>query len=961
MHSMKKPQSAKYKETIQLPHTTFSMRANLPANEPNFLKYWEEIELYETLLKQNEEAPLFIFHDGPPYASGPIHYGHVFNKLLKDFILRFRSMRGERCEFTPGWDCHGLPIELQVEQNLVKEKQEVTPLELRQHCREYAQESVDLQSQELQRLGLLGHWDRPYKTMDAAYEADVTRGIAELIRQKALVRRNKPVYWCPSCSTALAEFELEQLEKESPSLFVGFPLITDPLNIDVSLRNRFVEVVVWTTMPWSLPANKAIAVHPEATYVALRHGKKIYILAENQVNYLVKVCRWKRNHYEIVVKFKGEVLKGMVCRHPFIHAQSPILLSHHVTLEIGTGCVHTAPGHGFEDYKLALKAGIEVESIIDAKGRYTSKAGQFAGQDVFEAEPKIIRKLERLGALLNPKETTFHHSYPHCWRCHHPVIFRATPQWFIPIQDQKLLDDALEATDKIEWIPASGKERMTSMLRNRPDWCLSRQRVWGVPLPIFYCTRCQHPLLSAENTERLADLYEQTGEGSDLWFKESVEKLLPQGESSLSCQQCGHTEFSKEQDIVDVWFESGLSHLAVTRRLYGDEANADLYLESTTQHRGWFQSSLLTSLQIKNRPPVKTIFTHGYVIESFDLLLESSEEKETVLQDPRLSEQNVILTPQEVISLYGAEFLRLWTASKDARSDVVFSKSDLPALISLYRKIRNTARFLLSNLFDFDPQKDLLPYEALEERERYALQLHRKFVQRTLRAYEDYKFHKVLHSINNYCIVDLSGFLFELSKDHLYHSSADAPERRSTQTAFFFILRDLARIMAPLFAFTSEEIWQHIPAFAGKKKSVHLAQFPEVDDYPEEKELLQRWQLYRKMRKDIYKLIESQRGAHHFKQLSTMMLKLFAKDPQWHDLLVKIPQATLTNLLLVAKVEFLSTLTEMAPDAIRLQNAQWTVDITIIQGDFCARCRRSIPHAEQNEDNLCLRCREIIQ
>jgi len=790
-----------YKSTLNLPRTDFPMRANLPQREPAILERWEAIGLYRKLQEASAGRPRFVLHDGPPYANGHIHIGHTLNKVLKDIIVKYRAMTGWQAPYVPGWDCHGLPIELQVEKELGRAKKDALPkVEVRKRCRAYAEKFVGIQRQEFKRLGVLGDWERPYLTMDFAYEAEEVRVLGQCIEAGLLYRGKKPVLWCPSCATALAEAEVEYEDVESPSVFVAYRVL-EPLPTALADLGE-VSAVVWTTTPWTLPASLAVAVHPEHEYVALRAGTHTVIVAAALAPALAETLGLVQ---PALARVKGRALEGLRCRHPWIAREVPIVLADYVTLESGTGLVHTAPGHGQEDYQTGQKYGLDVLAPVDARGRFTDAVGEWADQSVFAANPAIVDHLRAVGALVAARR--FSHSYPHCWRCKSPVIFRATEQWFIGMErGGGLRTRSLAEIDRVQWVPQWGRERIVGMIATRPDWCVSRQRDWGVPVVALFCAGCGEAMATRALCDHVAALFER--EGADAWFTRDPTELAPPGST---CAKCGGTTFRRETDILDVWFDSGVSWSAVVNRRPELGGHADMYLEGSDQHRGWFHSALLTSVAVTGRAPYDTVLTHGFTLDGTGRKMSKTDGN--------------VIDPQDVIKKQGAELLRLWVAAEDYREDQRVSDEILSQQVDTYRRLRNTARFLLSNLFDFDPDRDAVPYDRLPRLERWALHRTAALGARARAAYEAYEFHVVYHALNNFCSVDLSALYLDVRKDVLYCERADSPARRAAQTVLASILDVLVRAMAPILSFTAEEIWSHLP-HGGRPESVFLAPFP---------------------------------------------------------------------------------------------------------------------------------------
>ncbi len=833
-----------YKATLNLPRTDFQMKAELQKKEPETLKKWEDSKLYEKIMAWNKGKEKYILHDGPPYANGNIHIGHALNKILKDFIVKSKHMMGYSTDYVPGWDCHGLPIELQVEKELGQKKQDLSRVEIRKRCRAYAEKYVNIQREEFKRLGVFGQWDKPYLTMNFSYQASILRELGKFVSKKLVYKGKKPVHWCSSCRTALAEAEVEYYDKTSPSVYVKFEV--DPREIEkrfaIRLGGKKVFIVIWTTTPWTLPANLAIALHPEFEYSVVAGDKEAYIVAtellkeglDKKLGLDPEVCRTlKTFHYKDV--------EGLKARHPFIERDSTVLPGEHVTLEAGTGCVHIAPGHGQDDYELGLKWGLDIYAPVDAGGAFTKEVPEFQGQFVFKANEAIVELLKAKGALLLKED--IRHSYPHCWRCKAPIIFRATEQWFASMDAGEaggLRKNALEAIEnKIIWIPSWGRDRIYNMILNRPDWCLSRQRAWGVPIPALNCASCGDSFLDEGLIGKLADSVEK--EGADIWFEGNIEELLPPG--GVKCPGCGKTGFKKEEDILDVWFDSGVSFAAVLEKRENLKFPADLYLEGSDQHRGWFHSSLLTSIGTRSVPPYKAVLTHGFVMDGEGRKMSKS--------------LGNVIAPQTVISKYGAEVLRLWVAAEDYREDVRISEEILKRLSESYRRIRNTFRYILGNLYDFDPDTDALPYKDLEELDRLTLHRLTKLTGRILDAYNAFEFHTIYHSVHNFCTLDLSAFYLDILKDRLYTYSAGSKGRRAAQTAIYHVLDNLVRLLAPVLLFTADEAWSFMP---GKRpESVHLAQMPAVNAEWLDEGLEKKWDTISIVKGEASKALEAAR------------------------------------------------------------------------------------------------------
>jgi isoleucyl-tRNA synthetase len=819
-----------YKPTLNLPQTEFPMKGNLGTLEPKILERWEAEKTFLAVLDKNEKAPLFVFHDGPPYANGHLHIGHALNKILKDLVVKYRNLAGYKADFVPGWDCHGLPIELAVEKRL-KEKTKVDRRtlsrdEFLEHCRKYALEFIDIQRAEFKRMGVLGRWAEPYATLDFPYEAQEIRELAKFASSKSLYRKKKPVYWCVTDATALAEAEVEYEDHESPSVYVAFAAHGDLSTTWAALKGKQVSFAIWTTTPWTLPANLAISVHPKFEYVFYELGARVVCVAKDLLAKFLADCAPDelqvktvkvgagsfdaaslKDPKKILAYASGADLEGLQYQHFLYDRRSPVLCGEHVTLEAGTGLVHTAPGHGQEDYEMGLAHGLDIYNPVKNDGRYDETVGEkLAGTKVFDANPLVIDLMVEKGVLLNKKGEVLKHSYPHCWRCHKPIIFRATHQWFISLETAELRKKALQQIDSVvNWVPTWGKSRIRGMLETRPDWCISRQRTWGVPIPIVLCEGCEEPVIDAGLMEKVATAVEQ--EGAGVWYRTPPAEFLPAG---FHCPRCGKAEFRRETDILDVWFDSACSAAAVAGKRPNHQLPVDLYLEGSDQHRGWFHSSLLVGVGTRGEAPYKTCLTHGFVVDGNGNKMSKS--------------QGNVVAPEEVIKQHGAEVLRLWVASSDYRDDVRCSKEILNQLAEGYRKIRNTLRYALSNLYDFDPAKDAVKDSELLPLDAWLNGRLTTVLGRMRAAYEAYEFHVVYKSAVEFCANELSAMHFDIQKDVLYTSKKSGKKRRSAQTVLYRVAKELLVALAPITSFTSEEAWGYLPG--SKPASVFLADFP---------------------------------------------------------------------------------------------------------------------------------------
>lgn len=819
-----------YKNTLNLPHTDFPMKANLNQKEPEILERWEQIRLFEKIRTESYGKPKFILHDGPPYANGHIHIGHCLNKILKDVIVKSKTMTGLDSYYVPGWDCHGLPIEYQVTKDLGAKKETISKFEIRKACRLYAEKFVEIQREEFKRIGVFGDWEHPYLTMSFGYEATIARELGKFMRNGGLYRGKKPVYWCYYDQTALAEAEVEYEDKTSPSVYVKFPLASKELfDKFPSLAGKDVFALIWTTTPWTLPANLALAFHPDYLYVAAEKEGEVFILAETLLeNVLGKEAK-------VIQKFPGKITEGLRFKHPFYERESVATLGDFVTLDTGTGIVHIAPGHGQEDYEIGKKYNLDIYAPVDARGKFTKDVEFFGGMFIYDANKNIIEKLKEAGNLLREEKIT--HSYPHCWRCKNPIIFRATPQWFISMERNDLRKRALrEINERVRWIPDWGRDRIFNMIENRPDWCVSRQRAWGVPIIVFYCNTCEEIIMNSEIVDYVSEIFEN--QGADAWFTLDSNQLLP---AMTKCPKCGGQGFRKETDILDVWFDSGVSFAAVLERDSGLSMPADMYLEGSDQHRGWFHSSLLASVGTREVAPYRSVLTHGFVVDKEGEKMSKSKGNVTV--------------PADIIKKYGAEILRLWVVAEDYRGDIRISSEILDRLTESYRKIRNTFRYLLGNLYDFDAARDAVEHEGLEEIDKWILHRLGVLSQEILKGYENYEFHTIYHDIQRFCIVDLSAIYLDIQKDVLYTFPPRSQKRRSAQTAVYIILNWLTRLSAPVLSFTADEVWQYIPG--EKMESIHLTTFPKPEFI--NNKLEEKWSKVLLIRDEILKALERAR------------------------------------------------------------------------------------------------------
>lgn len=907
------------KETLNLPRTDFPMKANLTIKEREILDYWERIDLYRRLVEKNSNSEKFILHDGPPYANGHIHLGTALNKILKDIIVKSRFMLGFRADFLPGWDCHGLPIEHQIEKELKEKDLQVSKIEMRRLCRAYAEKYVNIQREEFKRLGCIGDWENPYITMDYDYQAIIVEEMAKFFLRGEVYRRKKPVHWCINCKTALAEAEIEYEMEKSPSIYVKFPLRYSKVEFP---KGKPTFILIWTTTPWTLPANLAVALNPDYDYVLVETEEESYILLKDLAKEVMEkagIFVWR-----IVKEMKRDELEGLRFRHPFIDRDSIVVFADYVAKDVGTGVVHIAPGHGEEDYETGLEYGLETYSPVDESGRFTKEVEEFAGIDVFSANRPIIEKLRSLGLLLH--EETFEHSYPHCWRCKKPVIFRATEQWFISMDSHRLRDKALREIENVTWIPSWGRERIYNMLSSRPDWCISRQRSWGIPITIFYCKKCGEPYWSEESFRKV--ISEIRKYGADIWFEREPEYFLPDG---ATCKSCGGRTFRKEEDIIDVWFDSGVSWAAVLKRKKELKYPADLYLEGSDQHRGWFHSSLLTSVANEGLSPYRACLTHGFVVDGSGRKMSKS--------------LGNIIAPEEIIEKYGAEILRLWVTYEDFRDDMRISNEIISRLVETYRRIRNTLRFLHSNLYDFDPSRDRVDYSDLSFLDRVTLSKLVDLIQRCKEAYLEYNFHVIYHSILGFCTVDLSSLYLDMVKDRLYVERADSKKRRGTQTVIFELLTTLARLIAPILSSTAEEVWMHLKGKV-KEESVLLSDFPEPKREFKDSELERIWERILEIRDEVNKRIEEKRAQKILGHSLDASVTIWAdKD---YEMLLSLGDE-LGDILIVSEVNL-------------IKDEKFEIKVGKAQGEKCERCwHYSVTVGRDSRfPKICSRCVKII-
>ena len=923
-----------YKDTLLLPKTDFPMKANLSKKEPEMLKKWKEDNIYEKILKDREGKKEFVLHDGPPYANGNIHMGHVLNKVLKDIVVKSKTMFGYKSPYVPGWDCHGLPIEHNIEKELGRNKKNsMSKAEFRKLCRDYAKKYIGIQKDEFYRLGVFGDWDNPYLTMNYLYEADTLRELGKFVEKGLVYKQKKPVYWCSSCKTALAMAEVEYQDDESDSIYVKFDFISDLATDDRMFLGDAISAIIWTTTPWTIPANLAVCVNPEFEYAFVRiKDREVYLVAKDLADELM--AKFGIDSYEIIKTVKGKSLEGNILAHPLYDRQSPIILGEHVTLEAGTGLVHTAPGHGEEDYAVGMKYHLPIYSPVDDDGRFEQNVEYFAGMKTTEANPKVISTLKSKGMLV--KEEKIVHSYPHCWRCKSPIIFRSTEQWFISIDKDGLRDRAMKEIDKTQWIPSWGRNRIYSMMETRPDWCISRQRAWGVPIALFKCKKCGKVQYNKKLIDLVADKMEK--EGADVWFEKEPSYFLPEG---YSCD-CGSKEFEKENDILDVWFDSGVSHAAVLERRGELKWPADMYLEGSDQHRGWFHSSLLESVGTRDKAPYKSVLTHGFVVDSKGRKMSKSI-------------GNVIV-PDKIIKKYGAELLRLWASATDYKDDVRLSDEIMKRLVDNYRKIRNTIRFLLGNLNGFDENR-ALKYDELEEIDRWVLAEAELLKEKLQKAYKEYEFHIIYRNMANFCITVLSSFYLDILKDRLYCEREDSKKRLSAQTAMNELLKIIVFYMAPILSFTAEEAYSYMN---GSKESVHMEEFVELKSHFRNDELIKKWKVLRSLKEVTDKTLELARAKKVIGNSLEADIYVDVQSSEFKDVLLSMDRSELADICIVSHFE-----TGKADNYLESYfDEEKKIGVFVVKADGkkCERCWKFDDSVGKNEngENVCKRCYDVI-
>ena len=922
------------KSTINLPQTDFAMKANLPVNEPKMLAGWEEEHIYDLIRESRKGKPVYILHDGPPYANGPIHLGHALNKCLKDFVVKSKTMAGFDAPYIPGWDCHGLPIEIKVDEQLGRKKLEMDPLAVRAACAKYAEKYLELQREQFKRLAVFGQWDKPYSTMTPDYESVVLRIFYDFLENGAVYKGLKPVYWCIHDKTALAEAEVEYEMHTSPSVYVRYMLTSDPGAIDPALAGKKVATIIWTTTPWTLPASMAVAFFPSAEYVGLEHKGIVYIVA-GELAEAVKAKTGLEDAKE-VARFHGNKLERVTFQHPFLDRSILGVMADYVTMDTGTGAVHTAPAHGADDFYTGVKYGIDQTCNVDEAGRLRNGLPEYDGLQVFKANPKIVELLQSRGVLMGHEN--IEHSYPHCWRCHNPVIFRATEQWFIAMESKlgngTLRSVALDEIKKVKWDPSWGEERISNMIATRPDWCISRQRIWGVPIAVFFCEGCNE--LLNDKAVNAAVVERVRREGVDTWYRHAAAELLPAG---TKCAKCGGTAFRKEMDIIDVWFESGSSKLAVI-----GEATADLYTEGGDQHRGWFHSSLLCHVGAQGRAPYKMVATSGWTLDPQGRAMSKS--------------LGNVVDPVDIAKRLGAEIVRLWVASVDFREDVRASEELMQRVADNYKKIRNTFRYILGNLHNFEPARDALKFEELQPFDQYILLRWAEALEDVRGWYDEFSFHKLFMRLKDFCVVDLSAVYFDVIKDRLYTFAPRSKERRSAQTAIWTIGEALVRLLAPLMSFTAEEIWRHLPTVDGRPASVHAAYFPAANEVAKNrgsesaKKIEEEYDRLIALRNDVLKALEE---ARNLKLIgSGLEAQVVLTAPAELRPLLEKHAAELRYLFIVSDVQ-------LAP--VGSNGAGLHVEVKQAPGKKCERCWNYSTHVGDDPEypTVCERCSPVLR
>lgn len=930
-----------FKETLNLPQTSLAMRANAAVRELEIQKFWEENNIYEKIISQRDKANKFILHDGPPYLSSEkIHVGTALNKILKDILLKYKAQAGYYTPYVPGYDGHGLPIENKVVKNIKGGRSALTPYELRQKCREFAHTSLKGQESEFKRLGVLGDWEHPYLTIDPEYEAEQVRVFGEMYKKGYIEKGMKPVYWCASCETALAEAEVEYADHTSTSIYVRFKFDEESkakINKEILKQvqnDKDLYAVIWTTTPWTIPSNMAISMHPKFEYTFFEYNGDVYVAAQELLGAFLADVGWEEKDIKVLGSCVGADLELLNTKHPLYDRKSPIILGEHVTLDAGTGSVHTAPGHGLEDYEVGCRYGIDVFSPLDSRGVWTDAVNDkdLEGVPYYKGNAIVIEKLKNCGALLS--QADINHSYPHCWRCKNPVIYRATPQWFVKVD--RFRDETLNAIKDVKWIPASGEARISNMVAGRTDWCISRQRAWGVPIPVFYCEDCGEVIVTDETIENVAKIFEK--ESSDAWVKYSAEELLPHG---FKCPKCGKNHFRKENDIMDVWFDSGISWRSVVEKRSDvlGHTPVEMYLEGSDQHRGWFQSSLLTSIATQGKAPYKSVLTHGFVFG----------------EDGRKMSKSLgnYIRPDEIIKTYGADILRLWAASVDYRNDTKIGNNIIKQLAEIFKKTRNTSRFLLGNLFDFDPEKDYVKYEDLTALDKFALHKLNQLIESVTEAFEHYEFYKYFQQLQNFAAVDLSSFYLDIVKDRLYTAGKKSLSRRACQTVLYEILQTLVRILVPVMPHQAEDIWMSVPECQkGGLISILLSDWPAAKPQWHNEKLEEDFEKILKAREVVTRAIEPLRADKKVGSSLEVAVYVSVKDNE----VLKANESELCNIFITSQ----AYVTDEKPSGVlnEYKEDDYTVWVTAAEGEKCARCWK---YRKLNSDGICDDCADAIK
>lgn len=921
-----------YSKTLNLPKTDFPMKANLVKKEVEVLKLWEDMDIYRLVQEKNASKPKYILHDGPPYSNAPIHLGQALNKILKDIIVKFKSVEGFNSPYIPGWDMHGLPIEVATIKSLKLNRKEIDPLYLRKMCLEHALKFQKVQKDQFKRLGIRGDWENPYLTVDKSYEATIINVFGKMVKKGLIYRGLKPVHWCWKCETALAEAEIEYKDKASPSIYVKFELLDKPKNL-FTVWNKKINFLIWTTTPWTLPGNLAIALKPATKYALVRIKDEAFVIAQDLVDMVMSDI--KEKDFEILDSIESAKLDDLRILHPFIDRKSVIILMDYVTLDQGTGCVHTAPGFGQEDYEAGIKNGLPIIVPVDNQGKITPDVPFFGGLNHLDANPLIIEHLKNTGHLLHADKTK--HSYPHCWRCKEPVIFRATQQWFVAMDINNLRNNSLSAVEEVQWIPSWGKDRIYNMIQGRPDWCISRQRSWGTPIPAFYCKACNKEIYPPEVIDFVEKLIREYG--SDVWFERKASELLPPG---FVCPECGKGEFEKESSIFDVWFESGVSCEAVCALRKELRWPAELYLEGSDQHRGWFQLSLIPAVATRGKAPYKAALTHGWVLDERGNTMHKS--------------MGNVVDPMDMIEKYGADILRLYFASLDYTSDTKVSNSTLNHILEGYKKIRNTCRFMLGNLYDFDMEKNAVSDKDLDNLDRWILHSLNYLVTKIKQAYDTYSFHQVYTLIHNFCVHNLSNLYLDVKKDLLYTAKPDSIQRRACQKVLNEILNAITIAISPILSFTAEEIWSYIPG--EKTKSVFLTDWPVTKTYLTEEEQ-SKWDIILSLRAEVYAAIEKEKEAKTVKQNSQIDLALYLEMPLYSEF--RGEELFLKNLFMVAKLELHSAEEGFTPPGIIVPENFPKVKIGLkpTENKKCERCWNYTEDMASDE-KICKKCKTTL-